>query len=62
MQAEDAEHGAFDQVGPILAGGRREQPIHRTRPHAETDTDDLLAKAGLSADAIASLKRDGVVE
>ncbi len=62
MQAEDAEHGAFEQVGPILAGGRREQPIHRTRPHAETDTDDLLAKAGMSADAIASLKSDGVVE
>jgi len=62
MQAEDAEHGAFEQVGPILAGGRREQPVHRTRPHAETDTDDLLAKAGMSADAIASLKSDGVVE
>jgi alpha-methylacyl-CoA racemase len=62
MQAEDAEHGAFEQVGPILAGGRREQPVHRTRPAAETDTDELLAFAGMSADAIASLKSDGVVE
>jgi alpha-methylacyl-CoA racemase len=62
MQAEDAEHGAFEQVGPILAGARREQPVHRTRPADETDTDELLAEAGMSADAIASLKSDGVVE
>ena len=62
MQAEHPEHGAFEQVGPILAGGRREQPVHRTRAHAETDTDVLLANAGMSAEAIASLKHDGVVE
>jgi len=62
MQAEDAEHGAFEQVGPILAGGRREQPAHRTRPHSETDTDRLLTNAGMSTDAIARLKSDGVVE
>jgi alpha-methylacyl-CoA racemase len=62
MRAEDAEHGSFDQVGPILAGGRREQPLHRTRPHGETDCDALLAGAGVGEDEIATLKGDGVVE
>jgi alpha-methylacyl-CoA racemase len=62
MRAEDAEHGPFDQVGPILAGGRREQPLHRTRPPVETDCDALLASAGMNADEIAALKGEGIVE
>jgi alpha-methylacyl-CoA racemase len=62
MNATDAEHGDFEQVGPILAGGHREQPLHTTRAPGESDADALLADAGLEANAIAELKRDGVVE
>jgi alpha-methylacyl-CoA racemase len=62
MKAEHEEHGTFEQVGPILAGGKREQPLHTTRPPAETDAEALLANAGLGGDEIATLRNDGVVE
>jgi len=62
MEARHPEHGEFHQVGPVLAGGEREQPVHRVRPHAETDTDALLAEAGMSEQEIAELRGDGVVE
>jgi crotonobetainyl-CoA:carnitine CoA-transferase CaiB-like acyl-CoA transferase len=62
MEAEHPEHGRFRQVGPVLAGGARAQPVHRMRPHAETDTDRLLTGAGMSEQEIAKLRRDGIVE
>ena len=31
MQAVHEEHGEFLQLGPILAGGIRDQPIHQVR-------------------------------
>jgi alpha-methylacyl-CoA racemase len=62
MQAEHAERGAFRQVGPILAGGRRAQPVHRVRGPEETDTEALLADAGYDAERIAALRAEGAVE
>ena len=62
MQAEHPEHGRFDQVAPILAGGIRQQPLHAVRPSDETDTVLLLEWAGLSADEIQTLRDQGAVE
>jgi alpha-methylacyl-CoA racemase len=62
MEACHPEHGEFRQVGPVLAGGERAQPVHRVRPHAETDTDELLAEVGMSQQEIEKLRGDGVVE
>ena len=62
MEASHPEHGKFRQVAPVLAGGGRAQPVHRVRPHAETDTDSLLAEVGMSEQEIAKLRGDGVVE
>jgi alpha-methylacyl-CoA racemase len=62
MDAEDPQAGSFKQTAPILAGGVREQPVHRVRDTDETDTEPLLKEAGLSADEIAALLADGAVE
>jgi alpha-methylacyl-CoA racemase len=62
MNAEQVDHGSFEQVGPILAGGERNQPRHTVRPMDETDTDSLLAGAGLDPGEIASLRAEGAVE
>jgi alpha-methylacyl-CoA racemase len=61
MQAECKEHGAFKQVGPVLAGGDRDQPTHHVRSQETTDTDELLRDAGLTEAEIAKLRADGVV-
>lgn len=62
MQAGHPEHGEFRQVGPVLAGGQRNQPKHRARPFSVTDTDELLRRARVSEQEIEKLKSDGVVE
>ncbi len=62
MQAEHEERGVFDQVSPVLAGGIRDQPRHRVRPPDETDSERLLAEAGLDSQRIAKLMSEGVVE
>jgi alpha-methylacyl-CoA racemase len=62
MDAEHAAHGQFKQVGPILAGGKRDQPRHQVRPQGETDTDALLAEAGFDAAHIEALRSEGAVE
>jgi alpha-methylacyl-CoA racemase len=62
MEAVHPEAGPFRQVGPVLAGGVREQPTHRVRPVEATDTRDLLAAAGLAGAEIEALLREGVVE
>ncbi len=61
-QAEHPQHGVFRQLGPVLAGGDRDQPPHRVRDAAETDTDALLGEAGLSEREIQTLRAEGVVE
>ena len=53
--------GTFRQLGPTLAGQVRE-PNYELREGDVTDTDELLAAAGLSADDIAKLHDAGVVQ
>jgi alpha-methylacyl-CoA racemase len=62
MQANHPERGSFEQLGPVLAGGERNQPIHQVSPAGVTDTDGVLAAAGFSADEIAALRQSGSVE
>ena len=62
VEAEHPERGPFRQLGPVLAGGEREQSLHRVRPSDETDSDELLRAAGMSEPEIERLRCDGVVE
>jgi alpha-methylacyl-CoA racemase len=62
MQARHPEEGAFEQTAPVLAGGLRAQPETVVRPPFETDTERVLAEAGLEPARIASLLESGIVE
>jgi alpha-methylacyl-CoA racemase len=62
MQAEHPEHGEFRQVGPLLAGGERNQPTHRARPFTVTDTKELLRGVRMSDEEIGKLMAEGIVE
>lgn len=60
----DAEHptqGRFRQLAPVLAGTDRSAALQRVPDASVTDTDTLLATAGLTSAEIADLRRDGVV-
>jgi alpha-methylacyl-CoA racemase len=60
-EAEHPEAGRFRQLGPVLAGAARGEAPTRVRGAEETDTEALLAEAGLAADAIAEMRRSGVI-
>lgn len=62
MQADHPEHGAFEQLGPILAGCERNQSLHRLPPTGTTDTETVLADAGFSAHEITELRASGCIE
>ena len=61
VEAKHPTRGAFRQVGPVLAGmAPVAEPV--CVPDGEvTDTDELLAAAGLDGDRIAELRAKGVV-
>jgi crotonobetainyl-CoA:carnitine CoA-transferase CaiB-like acyl-CoA transferase len=61
-RAHDAEHGEFEQVGAVLAGGAREVPVHEVRDAEATDTAELLAGAGMGAAEIEALRSAGAIE
>ncbi len=48
MQAEHAEQGGFRQVGPILAGGVREQPTHKVPDPDQTEAKEILEQSGIA--------------
>lgn len=62
MEAEHEKRGVFEQLSPVLAGAVRAHPKHTVRAGDETDSEALLALAGLSRDAIAKLLAEGAVE
>ena len=53
--------GEFRQLGTLLAGTDTTRHAFTVRDTVHTDTDALLAAAGLDADAIAALRTEGVV-
>jgi alpha-methylacyl-CoA racemase len=61
VHAEHPEHGAFRQVGPVLAGQTPADGAYAVRPGEVTDTDALLRAAGLSDDEYTRLHEAGVV-
>jgi alpha-methylacyl-CoA racemase len=61
VEARHARHGTFRQLGPLLAGIDRAPAVHPLPDAAATDTDALLASAGLGAEEIAALRREGIV-
>ncbi len=62
VEARHPVHGAFRQLGPVLAGNARECQPHQVAAAGATDTDAVLGEAGFDATEIARLRRDGVVE
>jgi alpha-methylacyl-CoA racemase len=62
LEAKHEEHGSFRQVGPVLAGGVREQPAHQVRSDTKTDTVTLLREAGMSEREVEALCERGAVE
>ena len=61
MQARHREHGEFEQVSHILAGGERDQSLHEVRPFGESDANELLSAAGFSASEIEKLSEQGAI-
>jgi alpha-methylacyl-CoA racemase len=61
VEATHPEHGTFRQVAPVLAGASAPADRYRLPATGATDTDDLLAAAGLTDEERAGLHRAGVV-
>lgn len=62
VEAKDETHGRFRQTAPVLAGARRDVPVHEVPPADHTDTDAVLREAGVAPERIERLRADGVVE
>jgi alpha-methylacyl-CoA racemase len=62
ISAVHPEDGRFEQTAALLAGACRDTPPHTVRPADETDTDDLLQRAGLDASEIGKLRAEGCIE
>jgi len=61
VDAHRTEGPPFRQVGWVLAGMDRGQPTPVVRDATVTDTDELLAAAGLDPHTVAALRAEGVV-
>jgi alpha-methylacyl-CoA racemase len=61
VEVEHPEHGSFRQIGHAFAGAIRPREPVIARDAATTETDELLAAAGVSAEEIAKLRDAGVV-
>ena len=55
------EHGSFEQVGAVLAGGPRTNDTVPVDGSDAIHTDQVLAEAGLSADDISKMREAGVI-
>ena len=60
-EAVHPEHGTFRQVAPAFAGMERPTGPVPVPDWSQTNTDELLAEAGLSSDAIARMRADGII-
>jgi len=61
VEATHPEHGSFEQVGPVLAGGDRETRHYDVPDLSKTDTDEIMARAGFGPEEIAHLRKAGVI-
>lgn len=60
-EVEHPEHGRFRQVAPAFAGMDRPAGPVSVPDWSKTNTDELLAEAGISSEAIAKMREDGVI-
>lgn len=60
--AEHAKRGRFRQVGPVLAGPKRDVPTHRVADATASESADVLASAGMTRAEIERLRAQGVIE
>jgi alpha-methylacyl-CoA racemase len=60
VEAKHPQRGSFRQLGPVLAGTPR-RDVYELPDPAATDTTELLAAAGLTADEIQALLAEGVI-
>jgi crotonobetainyl-CoA:carnitine CoA-transferase CaiB-like acyl-CoA transferase len=60
VEAKHPQRGSFRQLGPVLAGSPR-RDVYELPDPAATDTTELLAAAGLTADEIQALLAEGVI-
>ena len=61
IEATDEVNGTFRQLAPLLAGAQLGDAPVVGHPAGRTDTDQVLADAGLDPRRIAELRREGVV-
>jgi alpha-methylacyl-CoA racemase len=61
VEAEHPVHGCFRQLGPVLAGAPRPSGPVAVPDASRTDTEELLAAAGLDREEIGKLRAEGVV-
>lgn len=60
-EAQDAAHGTFRQVAPVLAGMSRTAAPVQVRDAQQTDTEALLREAGMDSGKIARLIENAVI-
>lgn len=60
--AEYAKRGRFRQVGPVLAGPKRDVPTHRVAGTAASESADVLAQTGMTRAEIEKLRSNGIIE
>lgn len=60
--AEHGKRGRFRQVGPVLAGPKRDVPTHRVADATASETADVLAGVGMTRAEIEKLLAIGVIE
>ncbi len=60
-EATHPAHGRFRQVGPVFAGGDREESEHAALPSAHSDAEEILRGAGFSDDEVRALRRENAV-
>jgi crotonobetainyl-CoA:carnitine CoA-transferase CaiB-like acyl-CoA transferase len=60
-RAAHPSEGEFEQLAPPFAGMTRSDAVVLVRDNVVTDTESLLADAGLSADQIERMRADGVI-
>jgi alpha-methylacyl-CoA racemase len=62
VRAQHPDHGEFRQVAPLLPGADRSVEVFALAAEGHTDTDAVLAAAGMTESEIVALREAGVVE
>jgi len=61
VEAEHPEHGTFRQVAPAFAGMERPAGKVEVPDWSKTNTDEILAEAGISSDEIQKMRDAGII-